>query len=475
MLKACRSIRPGPAGVFSRKIFKMNDFWTQCLEALRESTPAQIYQNWFSDLTADVELDVGVVTIYASSSAKLRKVAEAYGSTIAQTVNRLAGKEIELDWQVAEDAAAAATAPAEPAEPAAGPSESEIAKTGLLPNLTFENLVEGQANQMAYASAIQVASSPKPIYNPLFIYGGVGLGKTHLMHAIGNRFLKNNPNAKVLCISAQQYIQEFMDVMRLNNVNRERFAEAMRQFDARYKGLDLLLIDDIQSFGNREGTQTNFFLTFESMVPHGKQIVLTSDTYPRNLKDFQERLLSRLTQGLIVTIEPPEFDMRVQILLLKAERSGLDMPREVAEIIAKKLKSNVRELEGAVQQVLAYTRFHQVDVTIDTVKLALRDIFKASSVPVTIDAIQQTVAQHYGFKVSELNSKSRKAKLVRARQIAIYLARELTKKSLPELGELFGGRDHATVIYACKKIAAERNRDEELKYDLHILEQKIKS
>ena len=227
--------------------------------------------------------------------------------------------------------------------------------------------------------------------------------------------------------------------------------------------------------GSGKTTQLPKILLELGRGTHGKQIVLTSDTYPRNLKDFQERLLSRLTQGLIVTIEPPEFDMRVQILLLKAERSGLDMPREVAEIIAKKLKSNVRELEGAVQQVLAYTRFHQVDVTIDTVKLALRDIFKASSVPVTIDAIQQTVAQHYGFKVSELNSKSRKAKLVRARQIAIYLARELTKKSLPELGELFGGRDHATVIYACKKIAAERNRDEELKYDLHILEQKIKS
>ncbi len=467
-------MRAGAAGrFFPFSLKQMNDFWTQCLEALRESTPALVYQNWFSDLTADVELDAGVVTIYAPSNAKMRQVVKAYGKTISQTVNRLAAKEVELLWQVREEGAETASAAA-PAEPEA-PSQADIAKTGLLPYLTFENLVEGQANQMAFASALQVASSPKSIYNPLFIYGGVGLGKTHLMHAIGNRFLQNNPKAKVLCISAQQYVQEFMEVMRLNSVDRDRFADEMRRFEERYRGLDLLLIDDIQSFGPRTGTQTNFFLTFESMVPHGKQIVLTSDTYPRNLKDFQERLLSRLTQGLIVTIEPPEFDMRVQILLLKAERSGLDMPREVAEIIAKKLKSNVRELEGAVQQVLAYTRFHQVDVTIDTVKLALRDIFKASSTPVTIEAIQQTVAQHYGFKVADINSKSRKAKLVRARQIAIYLARELTKKSLPELGDLFGGRDHATIIYACKKIAAERNTDEELKYDLHILEQKIKS
>ena len=390
----------------------MTDFWTQCLEALRESTPAQIYQNWYADLTAEVEMEAGSVTIFVSSGFKMNKVREAYGQTIQQIVNRVAGKEMEIVWQIKDDEASAAPLlNAEEDSPVQSPSETDISKTGLLPYLTFENMVEGQANQMAYASGLQVASSPKSIYNPLFIYGGVGLGKTHLMHAIGNRFLANNPKAKILCISAQQYVQEFMDVMRLRNLNNERFSEAMRQFEARYRGLDLLLIDDIQSFGGRDGTQTNFFLAFENMVPHGKQIVLTSDTYPRNLKEFQERLLSRLTQGLIVTVEPPEFDMRVQILLQKAERSGLDMPREVAEIIAKKLKSNVRELEGAVQQVLAYTRFHQVDVTIDTVKLALRDIFKASSVPVTIEAIQQTVAQHYGFKVAELSSKSRKAKL----------------------------------------------------------------
>ena len=388
----------------------MTDFWTQCLEALRESTPAQIYQNWYADLTAEVEMEAGSVTIFVSSGFKMNKVREAYGQTIQQIVNRVAGKEMEIVWQIKDDEASAAPLlNAEEDSPVQSPSETDISKTGLLPYLTFENMVEGQANQMAYASGLQVASSPKSIYNPLFIYGGVGLGKTHLMHAIGNRFLANNPKAKILCISAQQYVQEFMDVMRLRNLNNERFSEAMRQFEARYRGLDLLLIDDIQSFGGRDGTQTNFFLAFENMVPHGKQIVLTSDTYPRNLKEFQERLLSRLTQGLIVTVEPPEFDMRVQILLQKAERSGLDMPREVAEIIAKKLKSNVRELEGAVQQVLAYTRFHQVDVTIDTVKLALRDIFKASSVPVTIEAIQQTVAQHYGFKVAELSSKSRKA------------------------------------------------------------------
>ena len=446
----------------------MSEFWTQCIEALRRDTPPEVFQNWFADLTADVEFEAGSVTVLAPSGAKLRTVQSSYGGMITAVINRIAGHEMDVVWAVRDTPvpSIAATA-ADPAKVQA----HDHARTGLLTNLTFENMVSGQANQMAYASALQVASSPQPIYNPLFIYGGVGLGKTHLMHAIGNRFLKNNPNAKVLCVSAQQYIQEFVQAMQ----KKDRDPEVMRQFEARYNGLDLLLIDDIQNFGNREGTQTNFFLTFESMVPHGKQIVLTSDTYPRQLKEFQERLLSRLTQGLIVMVEPPEFDMRVQILLQKAERSNLPMPHDVAEIIAKKLKSNVRELEGAVQQILAYTRFHQVDVTIDTVKLALRDIFRQSSQPVTVDAIQQAVADYYGIKVADINSKSRKANLARARQIAMYLAKELTTKSLPELGSLFGGRDHTTVIYACRKIADERNADEVLKHDIHILEQRIKN
>lgn len=447
----------------------MSEFWSQCLEELKRDCPAEVFQNWFADLTAEVELEAGSITICVSSTAKLTTIKSSYASLIQKTVNRLAQKDIDIVWMVRQQQPAV-THTVGKKEP---DFQAQLAKTGLLPNLTFENMVEGQANQMAYASALQVATSPNPIYNPLFIYGGVGLGKTHLMHAIGNRFLKNNPKAKVLCVSAQQYIQEFVDAVRLKKgANAD---DAMRQFEARYSGLDLLLIDDIQSFGTRDGTQTNFFLTFESMVPHGKQIVLTSDTYPRQLKEFQERLLSRLTQGLIVTVEPPEFEMRVQILLQKAERSNLDMPHEVAEIIAKKLKSNVRELEGAVQQILAYTRFHQVGVTLDTVKMALRDIFKQSSVPVTVDAVQQAVADYYGIKAADINAKSRKANLARARQIAMYLAKELTNKSLPELGSLFGGRDHTTVIYACKKIASERNTDEVLKHDLHLLEQRIKN
>ncbi len=448
----------------------MSDFWTDCLEQIKADTPHDVYQTWFADLTAEVELEAGSITILAPSGAKLRTVRESYGSTITQYVRRLAGKDMDIVWAVADNGPSTSFS-----APQTEDKQPDISATGLLPYLTFENLVEGQANQMAYASALQVASSTKSIYNPLFIYGGVGLGKTHLMHAIGNRFLKNNPKAKVLCVSAQQYTHEFVDAIRLKNVNLDRYTEAMRKFDERYRNIDMLLIDDIQSFRDKDGTQTNFFLTFENMVPHGKQIVLTSDTYPKNLPEFQDRLLSRLTQGLIVMIEPPEFEMRVQILLQKAERSGLEMPQEVAEIIAKRIKSNVRELEGAVQQILAYTRFHQVPVTIDTAKMALRDIFKASATPVTIENIQKTVAEYYGIKPGDIVAKSRKANLVRARQVAMYLSKELTNKSLPEIGAMFGGRDHTTVIYAHRKVNSDRNTDEALKHDIHLLEQRLKN
>ena len=456
----------------------MSDFWTQCLEALRRDTPAEVFQNWFSDLSADCDLDADQVTIFAPSGAKLRTVQASYANTLQAVINRHAGREIDLVWSVRsrESSAAEENIPAAPASrDNEQEAKAEYAKTGLLANLTFENMVEGQANQMAYAAALQVASSPQSIYNPLFIYGGVGLGKTHLMHAIGNRFLKDKPNAKVLCVSAQEYIRQFVDAMRMKNVNNDRYTEAMQKFEARYRGLDLLLIDDIQSFASRDGTQANFFLTFESMVPHGKQIVLTSDTYPKNLSEFQDRLLSRLTQGLIVMIEPPEFEMRVQILLQKAERSGIEMPQEVAEIIAKRVKSNVRELEGAVQQILAYTRFHQVPVTLETAKMALRDIFKATATPVTIDNSQKAVAEYYGIKTNDIVAKSRKANLVRARQVAMYLSKDLTNKSLPEIGALFGGRDHTTVIYAHRKVISERNTDDGLKHDIHLLEQRLKN
>ncbi len=446
----------------------MSEFWNQCLDVLRQKHAQDVFQTWFADLKADdTGLADGVLTLIADSSVKSRTIQESYGKSIAAAVNQVAGRDVDITWTV--DAAPVAPLPT----PVAAPAPANLQEqSGLLPNLTFENLVLGSANQLAYASAMQVATAPGTQYNPLFIYGGVGLGKTHLMHAIGHKFLEAHPTARVRCVSAQQYMSEYTTAVRKLNSQGE---QAMQSFEARYQDLDLLLIDDIQSFANREGTQTNFFLAFERMVPRGKQIVLTSDTYPRNLKDFQERLLSRLTQGLVVSVEPPELEMRIQILMQKADRSGLEMPEDVAVTIAKRLKSNVRELEGAVQQVLAYTNFHNLPVTIDTVKVALRDIFKVSAVPVTIENIQQAVAEYYNLKVADMYSKSRKGPIVYARQVAMYLAKELTQKSLPEIASFFGKRDHTTIMYACRKIQAARNTDEGLKHEINILEQRLKN
>ncbi len=446
----------------------MSEFWNQCLDVLRQKHAQDVFQTWFADLKADdTGLADGVLTLIADSSVKSRTIQESYGKSIAAAVNQVAGRDVDITWTV--DASPVVPPPVQPVTPTPANLQEQ---SGLLPNLTFENLVLGSANQLAYASAMQVATAPGTQYNPLFIYGGVGLGKTHLMHAIGHKFLEAHPNARVRCVSAQQYMSEYTTAVRKLNSQGE---QAMQSFEARYQDLDLLLIDDIQSFANREGTQTNFFLAFERMVPRGKQIVLTSDTYPRNLKDFQERLLSRLTQGLVVSVEPPELEMRIQILMQKADRSGLEMPEDVAVTIAKRLKSNVRELEGAVQQVLAYTNFHNLPVTIDTVKVALRDIFKVSAVPVTIENIQQAVAEYYNLKVADMYSKSRKGPIVYARQVAMYLAKELTQKSLPEIASFFGKRDHTTVMYACRKIQAARNTDEGLKHEINILEQRLKN
>ena len=450
-----------------------SEFWSQCLDELKTEFSPELFHTWFADLTVDDSaLSDDQVKIFASSAAKLSALKTAYSQKLSEIAGRVTGRHIALIWCVSQTPAAVlpfAPAPESVDKPL---NPSEQMKSGLLPDLTFENFVQGKA----FAAALQVAnSSGKPIYNPLIIYGGVGLGKTHLMHAIGHQFLKNNPKRRVLCISAQLYLEEFTGVMRLMNADPNRYFQALRDFENRYQNLDMLLIDDIQGFANRKGTQASFFQVFEHMVPHGKQIVMTSDTFPRDLKELQERLLSRITQGITVEVEPPELEMRVQILLNKAERSGLSMPEDVAEEIAKRLRSNVRELEGAVQQILAYTHFHKVPVALQTVSEALRNVFRSSSVPVTIETIQEAVSDYFKIKTADLLSKKRTSAVSHARQVAMYLAKELTQKSLPEIGVMFGGKDHTTVLYACRKISSSRSTDKQLRNDLHLLEQRIKS
>jgi chromosomal replication initiator protein len=312
---------------------------------------------------------------------------------------------------------------------------------------------------------MQVAENPGGSYNPLFLYGGVGLGKTHLVHAVGSGLLGRRPNAKVRYIHAEQYVSD---------VVRAYQRKAFDDFKRYYHSLDLLLIDDIQFFAGKSRTQEEFFYAFEALVAGRKQIIITSDTYPKELKDIEDRLVSRFASGLTVAIEPPELEMRVAILLKKAELEGNELQEDVAFFIAKNLRSNVRELEGALRKVLAFASFHARPITVELAREALKDLLQAGTGQITVDLIQRTVADYYKIKVSNIQNKSQPSSIAAPRQVAMYLAKELTQKSLPEIGELFGGRDHTTVLHAVRKIADVRGKDSELNHALHVLEQTLK-
>jgi chromosomal replication initiator protein len=331
--------------------------------------------------------------------------------------------------------------------------------------LTFDSFVTGKANQLARAAAIQVANNPGSSYNPLFLYGGVGLGKTHLIHAIGNQVLADNPNVKIRYIHAEQYVRDVVTAYQ-----RKGFDDFKRY----YHSLDLLLIDDIQFFGGKSRTQEEFFYAFEALIAAKKQIIITSDTYPKEITGMDDRLISRFDSGLTVAVEPPELEMRVAILLKKAVQEGANFSDDVAFFVAKHLRSNVRELEGALRKILAYSRFHGKDITIDVVKDALKDLLSVQNRQISVENIQKTVADFFNIKVADMYSKKRPANIARPRQIAMYLAKELTQKSLPEIGELFGGRDHTTVLHAVRKIAADRSKNPEVNHELHVLEQTLK-
>jgi len=331
--------------------------------------------------------------------------------------------------------------------------------------LTFDTLVAGRANQMARTAALHVAGAPGAMYNPLFIYGGVGLGKTHLVHAVGNALLKDRPDARVLYLHAEQFISDVV-----KNYQRKTFDE----LKAKYHSLDLLLIDDVQFFAGKDRTQEEFFNAFEALLTKRAHIIMTSDTYPKGLVDIDERLTSRFDAGLTVAIEPPELEMRVAILMRKATAEGSEMPEDVAFFIAKNVRANVRELEGALRKVLAYSRFSHKDINIGLARDALKDLLSIQNRQIGVENIQKTVADFYKIKVADMYSKKRPASIARPRQIAMYLAKDMTKKSLPEIGELFGGRDHTTVLHAVRKIGAERTTNPELNQQLHVLEQTLK-
>jgi len=448
--------------------------WQACVEQLAQELPEQQFNTWIKPLAARVTDDFSKVTLFVANRFKLDWVRAQYAGRIAATLEKLYGQPVQLELALAqrETPARAYVAPVA-AEIPPVPEAADIAednssgqfKNRLNTALTFDNLVEGTANRMARAAAMHVAGTPGQLYHPLFIYGGVGLGKTHLVHAVGNKLLADRPGSKVLYIHAEQFVSDVVKAYQ-----RKTFDE----FKDKYHSLDLLLIDDVQFFANKDRTQEEFFNAFEALLAKKSHIVMTSDTYPKGLADIHERLVSRFDSGLTVAIEPPELEMRVAILINKAKAENSEMPEEVAFFVAKNVRSNVRELEGALRKILAYSRFNQKEISIQLAREALRDLLSIQNRQISVENIQKTVADYYKIKVADMYSKKRPASIARPRQIAMYLAKELTQKSLPEIGELFGGRDHTTVLHAVRKIAAERQNVSELNQQLHVLEQTLK-
>jgi chromosomal replication initiator protein len=453
-----------------------NDLWQRGCEQLAVELPEQQYNTWIRPLPpADVAVNgqSAVVSLRVPNRFKLDWIRSQYASRIEDVLTRLAGQPVSLQLHLAPvPARVAANEPALAALPSAVARAAESSTSAaslpihrLNAALTFDSLVAGRANQMARTAALHVAGSPGHMYNPLFIYGGVGLGKTHLVHAVGNALLKDRPDARVLYLHAEQFISDVV-----KNYQRKTFDE----LKAKYHSLDLLLIDDVQFFAGKDRTQEEFFNTFEALLAKKAHIIMTSDTYPKGLVDIDERLTSRFDSGLTVAIEPPELEMRVAILIRKALAEGSEMPEDVAFFIAKNVRANVRELEGALRKVIAYARFSQKEVAIGLAREALRDLLSIQNRQIGIENIQKTVADFYKIKVADMYSKKRPASIARPRQIAMYLAKEMTQKSLPEIGDSFGGRDHTTVLHAVRKIGGERTKNPELNQQLHVLEQTLK-
>ena len=469
MAEAHNSIQTGPTGPDAGQ-----SLWLSCVDLLAQELPQQQFNTWIKPLSAHVMDDLSKVTIFVANRFKLDWVRAQYSGRIAALLEKLYGQSISVELALAprENTVKYYAAPRS-SEPIAVDELAELGeerahngpKNRLNTGLTFDTLIEGTANRMARAAAMHVSSTPGHLYNPLFIYGGVGLGKTHLMHAVGNKLLQDKPQSKVLYIHAEQFVSDVVKAYQ-----RKTFDE----FKDRYHSLDLLLIDDVQFFANKERTQEEFFNAFEALLAKKSHIVMTSDTYPKGLADIHERLVSRFDSGLTVAIEPPELEMRVAILINKARLEGTEMPEEVAFFVAKNVRSNVRELEGALRKILAYSRFNQKEISIQLAREALRDLLSIQNRQISVENIQKTVADYYKIKIADMYSKKRPASIARPRQIAMYLAKELTQKSLPEIGELFGGRDHTTVLHAVRKIGSERQQMTELNQQLHVLEQTLK-
>ena len=434
--------------------------WDKCLARLEQDLSPQQFNTWVRPLQARFHEDE--IVLLAPNQFVLDWVKDKYFSNIEALINNYADKNVSVLLDIgSENRAGAENNPDVPREGGSEAGNRPLRNTAaprrnatLNPNFTFETYVEGKSNQIGRAASLQVAENPGHSYNPLMIYGGVGLGKTHLMHAVGNMILQHQPRANVVYLHSERFVAEMVKALQHGTIN---------EFKRYYRSVDALLIDDIQFFAGKDQSQEEFFHTFNSLIESHHQIVMTCDRYPKEVEGLEERLKSRFGWGLPVTIEPPELETRVAILKSKASNSGMELSNEVAFFIAKRIRSNIRELEGALRRVMAHARFTGQPVTLNFAREALRDLLAVQDRQLTIENIQKTVAEYYKIRMADLLSKRRSRSITRPRQVAMSLCKELTNHSLPEIGDAFGGRDHTTVLHACRKV--KELRDTEVSID----------
>lgn len=455
------------------------ELWRQCIDQLAAELTDQQINTWIRPLQAEESGGTELI-LWAPNRFVLDWVEQKLKSRIIKIIRSLTANN-SLDVRLQVGAAngnkptvqpkpmpavnTARTTAVQPAlggadQPPQAQADTSAFRHHLNSRFTFETFVEGKSNQVALAASRQVAENPGQGYNPLFIYGGVGLGKTHLMHAVGNYIRAQNPAARVIYLHSERYVQEMVSAIKSNTI------ENFKNF---YRSVNALLIDDIQFFAGKDRSQEEFFHTFNALVEQGQQIIMTCDRYPKEIEGLEERLKSRFGWGLTVAVEPPDLETRVAILQSKADQSQIQLASDVAFFIAKRIRANIRELEGALRRVIATAQFTGRPITIDSTKDALKDLIAAQAKMITLDNIQRTVADFYNLKVTDLTGTRRSRSIARPRQIAMSLAKELTNHSLPEIGNAFGGRDHTTVIHACKKIVELREADTKLADDYHIL------
>ncbi|MEE8060106.1 MAG: chromosomal replication initiator protein DnaA [Pseudomonadales bacterium] len=458
--------------------------WQQCVLCLQDELPSQQFNTWIRPLQAELaatESGSNQLTLFAPNRFVKDWVNDKFLERIVELTTELfPGQGIDVSLEIRSQQPAERRVPTQAVQsaqrpmpslspvvtsssPAPTPQARQIEVEGgikhqsfLIENYNFDTFVEGKSNQLARAASMQVAENPGGSYNPLFLYGGVGLGKTHLMHAVGNALMQQNPDAKIVYLHSERFVADMVKALQLNAIN---------EFKRYYRSVDALLIDDIQFFAGKERSQEEFFHTFNALLEGGQQMILTCDRYPKEINGLEERLKSRFGWGLTVAVEPPELETRVAILMKKADQAKILLPAEAAFFIAQRIRSNVRELEGALKRVIASAHFTGRVIDIDLIRESLKDLLALQNKQISLDNIQKTVAEYYKIKVSDMMSKRRSRSVARPRQVAMALAKELTNHSLPEIGESFGGRDHTTVLHACRKIKELEELDADIRED----------